>query len=42
MRESESARRAKGGGDSIVGGDRSEVSSVEVVELTNEKINVVR
>ena len=42
MRESESTRRAKRGGDSIVGGDRPEVSSVEVVELANEKVNVVR
>ena len=42
MRESESARRAKGGGDSIVGGDRPEVPRMKVVELANKKINVVR
>ena len=42
MRESESARRAEGGGDLIVGGDRPKVSSVKVVELANEEINVVR
>ena len=42
MREGESARRAKGRGDSIVRGDGPKVASVEVVELTNEKVNVVR
>ena len=42
MREGEGTRRTKRGGDSIVGGDRPEVSSMEIVELTNEKVNVVR
>ena len=42
MREGKSTRRAKGGGDSVVGGDRPEVASVEVVKLTNKKVNVVR
>ena len=42
MRKSESARRAKRGGDSVVGGDRPKVASMEVVELTNKKVNVVR
>ena len=42
VREGESTRRAKGGGDSVVGGDRPEVASMEIVELTNEKVNVVR
>ena len=42
MREGESARRAKRRGDSIVRGDGPKVASVEVVELTNEKVNVVR
>ena len=42
MREGESARRAKGGSDSIVGGDRPKVASVEVVELANKKVDVVR
>ena len=35
-------RRVKRGGDSIVRGDGSKVASVEVVELTNKKVNVVR
>ena len=42
MRESESTRGAKRRSDSIVGGDGPEVSSVEIVELANEKVNVVR
>ena len=42
MREGESTRRAKRGGDSVVRGDRPEVASMEVVELTNKKVNVVR
>ena len=42
MREGESTRRAKGRGDSIVRGDRPKVTSMEIVELTNEKVNVVR
>ena len=42
MREGESTRRAKGGGDSIVRGDRPKVASVEVVKLPNKEIDVVR
>ena len=42
MRESESARGTKGRGNLIVGGDRPKVAGVEVVELSNEKINVIR
>ena len=42
MREGESTRRAKGRGDSIVRGDGPEVASVEVVELSNEEVDVVR
>ena len=42
MREGESTRRVKRGGNSIVRGDGPEVASMEVVELTNEKVNVVR
>ena len=42
MREGESARRAKRGGDSVVRGDGPKVASMEVVELTNKKVNVVR
>ena len=42
MREGESARGAKRRGDPIVRGDGPKVVSVEVVELTNEKVNIVR
>ena len=42
MWEGESSRRVEGRGDSIVRGDRPKVASVEVVELTNKKVNVVR
>ena len=42
MGKSESARRTKGRGDSIVRGDGPKIASVEVVELANEKVNVVR
>ena len=42
MREGESARRAKRRGNSIVRGDGPKVVSMEIVELTNEKVNVVR
>ena len=42
MRESESARRTKGGSNSIVRGDGPEVPSMKVVELADKKINVVR
>ena len=42
MGKSESARRTEGGSNSIVGGDRSEVMIMEIVELTNKKVNVVR
>ena len=42
MRKSESSRRTEKRGDLIVGGDRTEVPVVEVVQLTNKKVNVVR
>ena len=42
MRKGEGARRSKGRGHPIVGGDGSEVPGVKVVQLANEKINVVR
>ena len=42
MREGESARRAEGRSHLIVWGDGSEVPGVEVVQLANEKIDVVR
>ena len=42
MRESESARRTKGESHPIVWGDGSEVPGMEVVQLANEKVNVVR
>ena len=35
-------RRTKRRGDSVVRGNGPKVASVEVVELTNEKVNVVR
>ena len=42
MRESEGAWRAKGRGNLIVRSDRAEVPGVEVVELPNKEIDVVR
>ena len=42
MRKSESTWRAKGGSDLVVGGDWAEVPCVEVVDLPNEMIDVVR
>ena len=42
MREGESTRRAEGGSHPIVWGDGSEVSGVEVVQLANKKVDVVR
>ena len=42
MREGESTRGVKRGGDSVVRGDGPKVASMEVVELTNKKVNVVR
>ena len=42
MRESESTRRAKRGSDSVVRGDGPKVASMEVVQLANKKIDVVR
>ena len=42
MREGESVRRVERRGNSIVRGDGPKVASVEVIELTNEKVNVVR
>ena len=42
MGKGEGTRRAKGRGDSVVRSDGPEVTSMEIVELTNEKVNVVR
>ena len=42
MGKNESMRRTKRRGYPIVRGDRSEVSSVEIVQLPNEKVDVVR
>ena len=42
MREGESTRGVKGRGDPIVRSDGPKVASVEVVELSNEKVDVVR
>ena len=42
MGKGEGARRAKRRGHPIVRGDRSKVSVVEVVQLTNKKVDVVR
>ena len=42
MREGESARRAERRSNLIVRGDRAKVAGVEVVELPNEEIDVVR
>ena len=42
MRKGEGVRRLKGRGHPIVGGDGSEVPGVEVVQLTNKKIDIVR
>ena len=42
MGEGEGARRAKGRSHPIVWGDGSEVSGVEVVQLANKKVDVVR
>ena len=42
MRKSESTWRVKGGSDLVVGGDWAEVPCVEVVDLPNEMIDVVR
>ena len=42
MGKGEGTRRAKGRGDSVVRGDGPKVVSMEVVELTNEKVNIVR
>ena len=42
MGERESARRAKRRGHSVVWSDRPEVTGVEIVELANEKIDIVR
>ena len=42
MREGESARRAEGRSHPIVWGDGSEVSGVEVIQLANKKVDVVR
>ena len=42
MGKGESVRRAKGRGHPIVWGDGSEVSDVEVVQLANKKVDIVR
>ena len=42
MGKGESARGTERRGDLIVGSDRAKVPGVEVVELPNEKIDVVR
>ena len=42
MRESESVRRMKGRSHSIVGSDGPKVAGVEVIELSNKKVDVVR
>ena len=42
MGKGESARRSERGSHPIVGGDGSKVAGVEIVQLTNEKVNVVR
>ena len=42
MGKSESARRTERGGNLIVRSDRVEVSGMEVVELPNKEIDVVR
>ena len=42
MREGESARRTEGRSDPVVRGDGSEVTIMEIVELTNKKVNVIR
>ena len=40
--KSEGTRRAKRGGHPIVRGDGSKVPGVEVVQLTNKKVNFIR
>ena len=42
MGKGESTRRAKRGSYLIVGSNGSEVAGMEIVQLTNEKVNVVR
>ena len=42
MGKGESTRRTKGGGHPIVWGDGSKVPGMEVVQLANEKVDVVR
>ena len=42
MGKGESTRRAQGRSDSIVRSNGPKVPSMEVVELTNEKVNIVR
>ena len=42
MRKGESARRTEGGSNLIVRSDRVEVPSIEVVELPDKEIDVVR
>ena len=38
----ESVRRVKGGGDLIIGSDGAKEPGVEIVQLPNEKVDVVR
>ena len=42
MRKSKGTRRAKGGSDLIVGGDGTEIPGVEIVQLPNKEVDVVR
>ena len=42
MGKSEGTRRAKRGGDSVVGSDGAEVPCMEIVQLPNEEVDVVR
>ena len=42
MGKGKGVRRVKGRGHPIVWGDGSEVSNVEVVQLANKKVDVVR
>ena len=42
MGESESTRGTKGRSDLVVGGDRAEVPGMEVIQLPNKKVDIVR
>ena len=41
MRESERLRGTKRGGDLVVLGNRTKVAGVEIIQLSNEEVNVV-